>query len=106
MRKLLFTLFILGNLIASSLQAQNTGFAGKRVLLKTNLINGLYGFCNSYSAEIAIHRKMTVSVGYDAINTSVRQSYDPLETVGTAVSINSKAQTSYKGINFEFRKYF
>jgi hypothetical protein len=49
---------------------------------------------------------MTFSVGYDAINTTVRQSYDPLETVGTAISISNKAQTSYKGINFEFRKYF
>jgi hypothetical protein len=90
----------------SVLNAQNTGFAGKRVLLKTNVINGLYGFCNSYAAEVAFHRKMTITIGYDAINTSVHQSYDPAETVGNNVTINSKAQTSYKGANIEFRKYF
>lgn len=106
MRKSLLLILIIGCNLGNILKAQNTGFAGKRTLLKTNAINGLYGFCNSYSAEIAFHRKMTITIGYDAINTSVSQSYDPLETVGTDITINSKAQTNYQGINIEFRKYF
>lgn len=106
MKKTLLFILIVGCNLGNILNAQNTGFAGKRILLKTNAINGLYGFCNSYSAEIAFHRKMTITIGYDAINTSVSQSYDPLETVGTNVTINSKAQTSYRGANIEFRKYF
>lgn len=92
--------------ISHFLQAQNTGFAGKRVLFKTTAINGLHGFFNSYGAEIAFHRKMSITLAYDAIQTDVAQSYDQLETIGPEIVMNSKAETSYRGMNIEFRKYF
>jgi hypothetical protein len=106
MRQILFILLTLGCSLTHSLKAQNTGFAGKRVLIKSNAINGLNGFFNSYGAEIAFNRKMTITLGYDAINTEVIQSYNQMETVGTSIIMGSKAQTSYKGIHAEFRKYF
>lgn len=103
--RLIFTLIFIFNL-CDSVYSQNTGFGGKRVLLKTSVINGLYGFSNSYGIELAFHRKMTLTFGYDNINTKINQSYDPTETVGIKFTINEKAQTSFKGINVEFRKYF
>ncbi len=105
MRQILFIMLTLGCSLTYSLNAQNTGFAGKRVLLKSTVINGLNGFLNSYGAEIAFNRKMTITLGYDAINTDVIQSYNQMETVGSSILMSSKAQTTYKGIHVEFRKY-
>jgi hypothetical protein len=48
---------------------------------------------------------MTITLGYDAINSDVIQSYNQMETVGSSIVMGSKAQTSYKGIHVEFRKY-
>jgi hypothetical protein len=105
MRQVFFIMLTLGCSLTHSLKAQNTGFAGKRVLLKSNVLNGLNGFLNSYGAEVALNRKMTITLGYDAINTDVIQSYNQMETVGSTIVMGSKAQTSYKGIHVEFRKY-
>lgn len=104
MRKTLFIILLVFS-FPHLLKAQNTGFAGKRVLLKSNAINGFNGFFNSYAAEFAFHRNMTVTIGYDAVNKEVFQSYNFLETVGSDITMSEKARTSYRGINMEFRKY-
>lgn len=104
MRKTFFIILIVFS-FPHLLKAQNTGFAGKRVLLKSNAINGFHGFFNSYAAEFAFHRSMTVTIGYDAVNKDVLQSYSFLETVGSDITMSEKARTSYRGINMEFRKY-
>jgi hypothetical protein len=104
MRKILFLILIVFS-FPFLLKAQNTGFAGKRLLLKSNAINGTNGLFNSYAAEFAFHRNMTVTFGYDAVNKDVLQSYNFLETVGSDITMSQKARTSYRGINMEFRKY-
>jgi hypothetical protein len=97
---------LLTGCIAYTANAQNTGFGGKRVLFKTNIVNGTYGFCNSYQAEVVLHRRMTLGIGYDLINTSVSQSYHAGETAyEKEISMSDKASTSYNGFNLEFRKY-
>lgn len=106
MRKILIITLILFFNLPLLLMAQNTGFAGKRVLLKSNAINGVQGFFNSYAAELAFHRKMTITVAYDAINADIRQSYHPMETLGSSIVMDAKAQTSYRGMMIEYRKYF
>lgn len=106
MKKILCVIIILLFNHPLLLMGQNTGFAGKRVLLKSNAINGVHGFFNSYAAEFVFHRKMSITVGYDAINTDVVQSYHRMETVGSNIVMDSKAQTSYRGVVIEYRKYF
>ncbi len=106
MKKILFIILILFFTLPQLLLGQNTGFAGKRVLLKSNAINGSHGFFNSYAAEFAFHRKMTITVAYDAVNANVRQSYHAMETLGSKIVMDAKAQTSYRGMMIEYRKYF
>ncbi len=93
--------------IALSVNGQNTGFGGRRCLIKVNAVNGTYGFLNGAQAELLLHRNITLSVGYDFINANVKQTYTDGEVVtGGKVTMDHKADVSYTGFNMEVRKYF
>ncbi len=104
MKKIIFIILLVS--VVSFLQAQNNGFGGKYCLLKSNAINGTYGFFNNIQAEFLFHRNYTFSIGYDFISTNVKQSYTSAETVkGSEIQMSNNAGVAYTGLNIEFRKY-
>jgi hypothetical protein len=101
-------IILLGSII-SFLQAQNNGFGGKYCLLKSNAINGTYGFFNNIQTEFLFHRDYTLSIGYDFFSTNVKQSYisaEMIKRVNAGIVMANKANVSYTGINIELRRYF
>ncbi len=106
MKRINFTGIII-LLISLGVNGQNTGFGGRRCLIKTNAVNGTYGFLNGAQAELLLHRNVTLSVGFDFINANVKQTYTDGEVVtGGKITMNDKADISYTGFNMEVRKYF
>lgn len=63
MRRITLFVMTLTTLCLGSVYAQNTGFGGKRVLLKTDLLNGVRSPLVNASAELLLTRRLSLSVG-------------------------------------------
>ena len=63
--KYIYLLLILGAMMClqPAANAQNTGFGGKRVLLKTDLLNGARSPFVNATAELLVTRRLSLSVG-------------------------------------------
>jgi hypothetical protein len=75
MRKELYIISLIFLLPGSLAFSQNTGFGGKRVLLKTDVLNGVRSPFFSITGELLIARRFTLSAGYRATTGKYNQIY-------------------------------
>ncbi len=73
MKKILYIALLI--LSATPAFSQNTGFRGKRVLIKTDLLNGVRSPLFSASAELLITRRFTLTGGYRTTSGKYNQIY-------------------------------
>jgi hypothetical protein len=118
--------FLLLTLLGKPALAQNTGYGGKRFVLKTNVINGLKTPAFSLELECILTRMVTLSIKGGLYNYSVDQRYhsgeyktsvnplygpsynmndDALSGEGR-ILLRDKAQLSTREVELELRYYF
>ncbi|GAL86488.1 hypothetical protein MYP_3717 [Sporocytophaga myxococcoides] len=73
MKKIIYITLLI--LLAAPAFSQNTGFGGKRVLIKTDLLNGVRSPLFSASAELLITRRFTLTGGYRITSGKYNQIY-------------------------------
>lgn len=89
-------LFLLGFLLlADPSNAQNTGYGGKRFLLKTNVLNGIQSPIASVELEYIFSRRFTFSVKGGSYNYKVTQRYNPSEYKTPVEKSSSYYSSSY-----------
>ena len=69
-------ILFLALVIPMCLNAQNTGFAGKRVLTKINLLEGKYAFFDGLDIEFIPLRNTTISIGLNSFKMKTPQKYN------------------------------
>lgn len=110
MKNLLFITTILAVFSVSVANGQNTGFGGKRVLFKTDVLNGLRSPLVNATAEVIIARNFTFSVGYRATKGEYNQIYFSQEYASgysdyESNKLNKKAEINARTIMLEARLY-
>jgi hypothetical protein len=129
MRNLFYTLvFLMCLLLANNtfLHAQNTGYGGKRFLVKTNVINGIQSPLASLELEYALSRRFSISIKGGAYKYKVNQRYNAGEYATPVsnyynsygvysysnklgpenrVALPDKAEINSRQVELEFRYY-
>lgn len=106
-------------MLAYSVQSQNTGYAGKRFLVKATVLSGVRNPLTQLELECAVSRKVTVSLGFKMNSVTLNQWYydgeyatdynpyeSPFKTENGFPSITEKATIDTKMAGLEFRYYF
>jgi hypothetical protein len=112
MKNVLFITTLVSFFCISVAQGQNTGFGGKRVLLKTDVLNGLRSPLVNASAEFIVTRGFTFSVGYRATKGKYNQIYYSNEYQSNYYSseesnkLPKQAEIKSRTIMLEARLYF
>lgn len=78
--------------------AQNTGFGGKRVLLKTDLLNGARSPFFNASAEFLVTRRLSLSIGGRMTSGKYNQIYYYSEYTGSRPDLDGKNRLADKAV--------
>jgi hypothetical protein len=111
--KFLIALALLFSVTGNLILAQNDGYAGKRILLKTDLLSGKKAFLTGLDAEFILFRHSTISVGIRFFKNKSDQKYlqkdyydgPTYANVDKPKVMPQKASLKTLALNIEYRRY-
>lgn len=115
--KTVFRKILIGNiilaLITANLNAQNSGYGGKRFLIKADILEGRKSILTGVDVETVPFRNITMTLGFKYFSSQVNQKFSVLEYEGHyynfrddfPLKMPDKASVVTRSINFEIRQY-
>ncbi len=94
-------------------KGQNTGFGGKRVVIKPTLVNGIDGILSGGSVEYVLNRNVTLSAGVNFVSNTIEPNYvrdngglyDQNENCALDKPVDHEAELSSRAFFIEPRLY-